>query len=106
MSFKLKMLNYIFFGFSAFNAHALSQSNLTITFVGSQSIGPNAAMTYVYLSANPDGCLYSGIYYTDEALRKDALITALAAKAFNRVVRMDYTKNPDGMCIGSGIYVQ
>ena len=85
---------------------AITQENITVTFVGSQTIGTNASMTYVLLNTNPYNCLYSGVYFTDEALRKDALITALAAKAFNRVVRIDYTGGAGAMCIGSGIYSQ
>lgn len=106
MSIKLKILGCIFTGLCSFNAHAVSQENVTVTFVGSQSVGTNASMTYVFLNTNPYNCLYSGVYFTDEALRKDALIVALAAKAFGRVVRIDYTGGAGAMCIGSGIYSQ
>lgn len=106
MSIKLKALGFIFSGLFSFNALAITQENITVTFVGSQTIGTNASMTYVLLNTNPYNCLYSGVYFTDEALRKDALIVALAAKAFNRVVRIDYTGGAGAMCIGSGIYSQ
>lgn len=106
MSIKLKVLGYFFAAFFSLNAHAVSQENVTVTFVGSQSVGTNASMTYVLLNTNPYNCLYGGVYFTDEALRKDALIVALAAKAFGRVVRIDYTGGSGAMCIGSGIYSQ
>jgi hypothetical protein len=106
MSIKLKALGLIFGCVCAFNALAVSQENITVTFVGSQAVGTNATMTYVLLNTNPYNCLYSGVYFTDEALRKDAIIVALAAKALNRVVRIDYTGGSGAMCIGSGIYSQ
>jgi hypothetical protein len=106
MSFTLKTLLYICTSLVAFNAQAIAQENVPVVFVGSQQLGLGTTMTYVALSVNPNNCLYSGVYFTDEALRKDALIVALAAKAFNRVVRLDYTVSSNGMCIGSGIYSQ
>ena len=107
MSTNLKALLSICIGLFAVSAQALSQENVPIVFVGSQTAGTNASILYISLGAtNPNNCPYGGVYFTDEALRKDALVVALTAKALNRVVRIDFSGGAGTTCIGTGIFVQ
>jgi hypothetical protein len=107
MSSTLKTLLYICIGLSAFSAQAITQENVPISYVGSQTIGTNASMVYIALgSSNPSNCAASGVFFLDEALRKDALVVALAAKALNRVVRIDFTGGAGTTCVGTGIFIQ
>lgn len=107
MSVTFKSLLSICFGLYAISAQAITQENVSVVFVGSQTAGTNASMVYISLGANnPNNCQWGGVYYTDEALRKDALVVALAAKAFNRVVRLDYTGGSGTTCVGTGIFSQ
>lgn len=88
-------------------AHAIIQENVSVTFVGTQTAGAGISMLYIFLgSSNPNNCLAGGVYFTDDALRKDALVIALAAKAFNKPVRIDYTGGAGAPCIGTGIFSQ
>jgi hypothetical protein len=107
MSKVLKVFLSVCVSLCAINAHALSQENVPIVFVGSQTAGTNSSIVYISLGTNnPNNCPYGGVYFTDEALRKDALVVALAAKAFNRVVRLDYTGGAGTTCVGTGIFSQ
>lgn len=107
MSHKLKTLFAISIAFCALNTQAITQNDVQVTFAGTQGVGTGSTMVYIYLGAtNPHNCLWSGVYFTDEALRKEALVIALAAKAFNKPVRIDYTGGAGAMCIGSGIFSQ
>lgn len=105
ISFKKMLL--IGISFYTISAQAITQENVPVVFVGSQYAGTNASMLYIYLGAsNPSNCAAGGVYFTDEALRKDALVVALAAKALNRVVRLDFTGGAGATCIGTGIFIQ
>jgi hypothetical protein len=107
MSSMLKTLLSICIGLSAFNAQAITQENVPVVFVGSQSAGTNASILFIYLGSNNlNNCPFGGVYFTDEALRKDALVVALAAKALNRVVRLDFTGGAGTTCVGTGIFIQ
>lgn len=107
MSITLKALLSIFISFYAISAKALTQETVPIVFVGSQTAGTNVSMLFISLGANnPYNCPYVGVYFTDEALRKDALVIALAAKALNKAVRLDYTGGSGTTCVGTGIFIQ
>ena len=107
MTNNLKVLISVCFSLCAVNVKALTQENVPIIFVGSQTAGTNASMLYVSLGVNnPNNCPYGGVYFTDEALRKDALVIALTAKAINRVVRIDYTGGAGTTCVGTALFIQ
>jgi hypothetical protein len=107
MSKMLKALLSICISFFAFSAHALYQDNVVVSFVGSQSAGTNSVILFFSLGTNnPNSCAWSAVLFTDEASRKDALIVAMTAKALVKPVRIDYTRDAAGNCIGSALYSQ
>lgn len=107
MSITLKTLLSICICFNAISVQALTQETVPIVFVGSQTAGTNASMLFISLGTNnPYNCPYVGVYFTDEALRKDALVIALTAKALNKAVRLDYTGGAGTTCVGTGIFIQ
>lgn len=107
MSTLLKVILVSCISFYGYSAQAITQENVPVIFVGSQTVGTAATMVYISLGANnPNNCAASGVFFIDEAMRKDALVIALAAKAFNRVVRLDFTGGGGATCWGTGIFSQ
>jgi hypothetical protein len=104
---KLKCLIAIFVIFLSISTvvHALEQAGVTIGLTGMES---NGISVYVGISPNTNECLYSGVYFLDEAEVNMALSVALAAKLASRTVRIIFSQ-PGGngtQCFGQGIYVE
>ena len=69
-------------------------------------VGSQSGNIYVGISSNPDSCAYGGIYFAPSTTSKESLAIALAAKASNSPIRIDYNKGSDGVCNGYAIYVR
>jgi hypothetical protein len=85
-------------------AHALFQYGVQPTLVGSDT----TAGTFIGLDINTNFCLYSGVYYVPGTSNlKEVMAVVLTAKATNRLVRVDFTRDAvTGRCTGYGIYLQ
>jgi hypothetical protein len=89
---------------SAFAAqHAHEQSNVIVSQVGlewSNSI-------YVGISSNTNGCLYGGVYFSDDNKKSIALSVGTAALLANKKIRISYLQDDvSGVCTGAGIWIQ
>jgi hypothetical protein len=85
-------------------AHALFQYGVQPTLIGSDA----TAGTFVGLDINTNGCQYSGVYFVPGTSNlKEVMAVVLTAKATNRLVRIDFTKDAaTTKCTGYGIYLQ
>lgn len=91
--------------FYSAESFALVQTGATVNLVGQESLG---TQVYVGIIPNTNGCTSSGVYFlsTNPNVLALPLSVALAAKMAQKTVRVDYTKQTDGLCIGSNIYVE
>lgn len=86
------------------SAQALFQYGVQPTLIGSDT----TAGAFIGLDINTNGCLYSGVYFVPGTTNlKEVMAVALTAKATNRLVRIDFTKDATTTrCTGYGIYLQ
>jgi hypothetical protein len=85
-------------------AHALFQYGVQPTLIGTDI----SAGTFIGLDINTNFCLYSGVYFVPGTSNlKEVMAVVLTAKATNRLVRVDFTRDAvTGRCTGYGIYLQ
>jgi hypothetical protein len=86
------------------SAQALFQYGVQPTLIGSDT----TAGTFVGLDINTNNCQYSGVYFVPGTSNlKEVMAVVLTAKATNRLVRIDFTRDTaTTKCTGYGIYLQ
>ena len=94
----------IFFSVSN-NALAIAQGGITVGLAGMEN---NGSSVFVQIIPNPNACLYSGVYFSDQAGMDKALSIALSAKMAGKTIRIDYvqTGGYGNQCLGYGMYVE
>jgi hypothetical protein len=99
-----KLAVVLAFGASFTSAHALFQYGVQPTLIGTDT----TAGTFIGLDINTNLCLYSGVYFVPGTTNlKEVMAVVLTAKATNRLVRVDFTRDAaTTRCTGYGIYLQ
>lgn len=85
--------------------YAQIQTGIHITIAGTELDGQRV---YVGITENPNSCVAGGIYFTESTGLNKALSVALAAKASDKTIRIDFDQ-PGGsgnICYGRSIYME